>query len=337
MQFTNFCSMKQLFTACIICVGVSCSAIAQTDPHFSQSLVHPSIVNPALTGTFDGNVRVTAVFRNQWANISNGFRTYGITADAVTNKNVAVGLSVFNQGTGTGYVYQNAYASFAYTGVKFGRENTKQLTFALQAGYINKRFDKSKFETGEQWNNITGYNGTAPANETLPTNSSMVFDAGAGILYYDIAADKRMNPFAGFSVSHLTSPEESFFSKGKKTRLPVKITAHASVNYYVTDEVIITPSFLFMQQGEAREMMAGIFLRKSISETTSLLGGVNYRYEDAFVPAVGIEYNSVKIVASYDAAVSDITSIYNTNSFELSLSYIYKKKELPRGLKCPVF
>jgi type IX secretion system PorP/SprF family membrane protein len=330
--------LKNVVGSFLISCCFAISARAQVDPHFSQNFVYPSNVNPALTGAFNGDFRATAIFRNQWANISNGFKTIGISAEAVTNRNLAIGINVFSQGTGTGYVYQHSYATFAYTGVKFGAQNTKQLTFALQAGYINKRFDRSKFETGEQWNNTTGYNGSASTNELLPSNSSMVFDAAAGILYYDVDADKKLNPFVGISVSHLTTPEETFFSKAEKTKLPMKIAAHASFNYYSTEDLIITPTILFMQQGEAREIMAGLFLTRNISENVALLGGVNYRFQDAFVPAIGIELNAFKLGASYDVSMTDVgNTIYTTNSFELSLSYIFKKKEVPRGLRCPQF
>jgi type IX secretion system PorP/SprF family membrane protein len=330
--------LKNLFAYLVLSLCLMGNADAQVDPHFSQNFVYPSTVNPALTGCFTGDFKITGIFRNQWANISNGFKTFGLSAEAITNKNVAVGISVFNQGTGTGYVYQNTYATFAYTGVKFGTQNTKQLTFALQAGYINKRFDRSKFETGEQWNNTTGYNGSASTNELLPSNSSMVFDAGAGILYYDVDADKKVNPYIGISVSHLTSPEESFFAKGEKTKLPLKFAAHASVNYYSSEDLIITPTILFMQQGSARELMAGVFFTKNISDNVALLGGLNYRYQDAFIPAVGIEYNAFKLGASYDVSLTDVgNTIYTTNSFEMSLSYIFKKKDVPRGLRCPQF
>ena len=38
----------------------------QVDPHFSQYYVYPSWLNPALTGAFDGDYRVSGIYRNQW-------------------------------------------------------------------------------------------------------------------------------------------------------------------------------------------------------------------------------------------------------------------------------
>jgi type IX secretion system PorP/SprF family membrane protein len=251
---------------------------------------------------------------------------------------VSVGLGLFHQLTGSGYTYQTGYASFSYTGVQFGRENTKRLALALQAGSINKRFDPSKFQTGSQWNNMTGYDPSAGSNELMPANASLVFDAGAGIMYYDVDADKKLNPYIGVSVSHLTQPEERFASNRTKTRLPMRIAAHASFNYYANEELIVTPTFLFMRQGEAQEITGGVFLSKKVSETVALLGGLTYRYQDAFIPAIGMQMKSIKLGASYDVSTSDIgNSIYTSNAFELSFSYIFNRREVPNGVRCPVF
>src|SRR5215218_4244349 len=137
--------MKKLLGVCLFVTGFGFTSKAQIDPHFSQYFVFPSAVNPAFIGAFDGDLRLTAVYRNQWSNISGGYKTVGLAGDAVTAKNLNVGLSMFQQTTETGYNYQNAYASFAYTGVRFGDENQKMIAFGIQAGYISRRFDASKF------------------------------------------------------------------------------------------------------------------------------------------------------------------------------------------------
>jgi hypothetical protein len=92
---------------------------AQVDPHFSQYYVYPSWLNPALTGAIDGDYRVSAIYRNQWGNIANGFSTIGLSGDFVTNKNLNFGGSVLQQTAGNGgFTYTTAHASIAYTGVR---------------------------------------------------------------------------------------------------------------------------------------------------------------------------------------------------------------------------
>ena len=51
------------------------------DPHFSQFFASPLSLNPALTGRFDGTLRVAGNYRNQWPTIDNAFKTYTASVD----------------------------------------------------------------------------------------------------------------------------------------------------------------------------------------------------------------------------------------------------------------
>jgi type IX secretion system PorP/SprF family membrane protein len=120
---------------------------AQTDPHFTQNYTFPMYINPALTGSSDGDYRVSAIYRSQWGGISNPYRTMGVSFDKRTNRNIAVGGNILNQSAGDGgFNYFNAYASVAYTGVKLGTVNNHRIVFAMQVGIINRSVNASKFK-----------------------------------------------------------------------------------------------------------------------------------------------------------------------------------------------
>src|SRR6185503_1994890 len=98
---------------------------------------YPAWLNPALTGAFDGEYRISGIYRNQWGNISSPFSTPGLAVDFTTDKNINFGVSVLNQKAGNGgYNYTTAYGNIAYTGVKFGPGQTKRVVFGIQAGMI---------------------------------------------------------------------------------------------------------------------------------------------------------------------------------------------------------
>ena len=106
---------------------------AQTDPHFTQNYTYPMYINPAMVGQSDGDYRASAVYRSQWSAMGHSYRTTGLSADAATNNNLAVGVNLLNQSAGDGgYNYFNAYASIAYTGVKFGKNENHHVIFAMQ-------------------------------------------------------------------------------------------------------------------------------------------------------------------------------------------------------------
>ena len=314
------------------------SSQAQVDPHFSQYYVFPSWVNPALAGSFDGDYRVAAIYRGQWDKIAGGFKTIGAAADAVTNKHINIGLSLFQQTTGTGYTYQNGYVSVAYNGVRFGSGLTKVLSFGIQAGAVNRRFDASKFQTGDQWNTVTGYTPSTVSGDILANKASMAFDACAGVLYYDMSPTKKVNPYLGFSASHLTQPEGQFISTSADTKLPMRLTVHGGMAINVSEGLLINPNFLYLRQGNAEEKAIGAYAQLSPNDQVNLLGGINYRFDDAVVPFVGIDYKNLLIGVSYDVNNSELgRSITTANTYEVSLTYIFRKAKVlgQRNISCP--
>jgi len=92
------------------------------DPNFSQFFASPLTLNPALTGKFDGVVRVAGNYRNQWPTINNAYTTYTASIDAGILKNhipeydqFGVGVMGFSDKSGNGALQNNFFAvSTAY-------------------------------------------------------------------------------------------------------------------------------------------------------------------------------------------------------------------------------
>jgi type IX secretion system PorP/SprF family membrane protein len=300
---------------------------AQTDPHFSQYYMYPSWLNPALTGAFDGSYRVAGIYRNQWANVNSAFSTAGMSAEFTTDKNLNAGVSMLRQTAGDGgYSYTTAYGNVAYTGVKLGKEGMHRLQFGLQAGIIQRRFDRSKLKFGAQWNPITGYNPGAGATENLTRTSATAFDAAAGVVYFDATPGKKANVFGGFSASHLSQPDDDFSGTGKE-KIPVRYTVHGGVRIVLDAVWSITPNLLYMKQRTAEEKMAGAYGQYKVSDETSVMAGFNYRFKDALSPYLGFTHKGMVLGASYDINNSDLGKMAGaTNSFEISLSFTGRRK-----------
>jgi type IX secretion system PorP/SprF family membrane protein len=319
--------MRKLLKRTGLAVAIALSgaaAHAQVDPHFTQFYVYPSWLNPALTGVFDGNIRISGIYRSQWANVS-AFNTPGISVDVNTEKNINFGGSVMRQSAGNGgYNYTTAYGNVAYTGVKFGPGFFKRVVFGIQAGLIDRRFDPTKLTYGSMWNPVTGQV-NQPSGEMLARNSSMSFDAGAGVLYYDAQPGKKANFYGGFAASHLTRPEDHFRASGKE-RLPVRMNAHAGIRININDRFSITPNALYVRQGNASIKMLGAYAQFKAFEGTELMLGGNYRFDDAFAPFLGFTYGNFLLGASYDINNSDLGRMVNgVNTFEISLTFIGRK------------
>ncbi|HEX7905897.1 MAG TPA: PorP/SprF family type IX secretion system membrane protein [Chitinophagaceae bacterium] len=312
-------------TTCLFMIPAF-ESVAQTDPHFTQNYTYPLYINPALTGSSDGEYRVSAIYRGQWGSISNPYRTTGVSFDARTNKNIALGVNLLNQAAGdAGFNYLSTYGSIAYTGLKFGKDNFRRIVFAMQAGIINRQVNPSKFKWGEQWNPITGYNSSNATTETFATSSATTLDIGAGALYFDATPGKKMNAFGGFSAFHINKPKDPILST-QSTELniiPLRYTLHGGVSYNLFERTSIVPHFLYMHQGTASETMFGTYIQLNVNQETDVMVGGYYRLKDAIAPFVGLDYKNFIIGLSYDANVSKLNAMArNVNSFELSLSYI---------------
>ena len=88
---------------CLLCL-VPC-AFTQ-DIHFSQFFETPLLRNPSLTGIYTGDVRIQGVYRNQWNNVTNAYKTASVNAEYKTPVGkgydfVTTGLEIFYDRAGT--------------------------------------------------------------------------------------------------------------------------------------------------------------------------------------------------------------------------------------------
>jgi len=331
IKFLTFCST-------LIFAG---KLLAQTDPHFTQNYTFPMYINPAMTGGSDGDYRASGVYRTQWGSITDPYRTTGLSFDTRTNRNLALGVQIENQSAGDGgFNYLNASASFAYTGVKFGKDNSQRVVFAMQVGVLNRRVDQSKFKWGEQWNPITGYNANNPTSESFAATSATTPDIGAGVLYYDASSDKKINLFGGFSVYHLNKPKDPIVAteSTELNTIPMRYVLHGGICFNISERTRIIPHALFMQQGTAKEEMIGTYAQVNVNEETDFMIGAYYRFNDAIAPYVGFDYKNFIVGLSYDVNASKLGSLAShVNSFELSLSYVKRSgtKSIFDFIHCP--
>ena len=324
--------MRRILMTCIcaLLMGISFISKAQVDPHFTQYYMYPLWLNPALTGTMDGDYRINGNYRNQWAGIS-PYNTVALSGDMTTDKNINIGANLLNQSAGdAGYNYFTGYVSVAYTGVRFGKYGDQHLTFGLQGGWIQRKVDPSKFQFGDP-----------TAVETLTSNSGSYFDAGAGILYYDGALNHKFNWYGGFSMGHINKPTDAFVTHSTlKYEVPYRYTLHGGVRINISETFNLVPNALWMQQGTATESMIGVYGELKANESTDVLFGANMRFNDALSPFVGVTYNNFTLGVSYDVNTTSLGQYAtgsNANSFELSMSYMIKKKRSfdPGYFKCP--
>ena len=323
------------FLVVVLISLVTTSVVAQIDPHFSQYYMYPLWLNPALTGAVDGNYRVSVEQRQQWGSIATPFVTTGLSADMTTTKNINFGVNVLQQTAGdAGYKYTTGDLSISYSGIRFGREGDKVVTFGMQGGFLGRQISLSNAQVNDQYQGGV-YNPNSATNEAIVKPSASSFDMGAGVFYYDADPDKKVNLFAGFAAGHLTQPNDPFLSSNNNAKLPIRYTTHGGANIYLSDKAQFVPNVLWMTQGNVSEVMLGGYVQMALNPTTDITGGLNYRVNDAVSPYVGLKISDFTFGLSYDVNSSQLGKLVSgANGFELSLMYTDSKKQ--KGyFKCP--
>ncbi|TWI99892.1 type IX secretion system PorP/SprF family membrane protein [Mucilaginibacter frigoritolerans] len=322
----------------MLLTGVLKEANAQVDPHFSQYYANPLWLNPALTGAFDGQTRITANFKNQWAGIANGYTTGGLSMDFHPTDKVGIGLNILDQAAGSaGYNYFTGSLSFGYK-ISVSDDGYKRLHFGLQAGFINRSFSPSKLQLDDQYNPEVGFDPTLPGFENFSATNTFVFDSSVGVFYYDANPDNKVKPFGGVSVAHLTDEKDPFSVDGLKSTLPMRFTVHGGVKINASDFFDITPHLIYIRQQENQIKGLGAYSEFKLQDDNGLILGGMYEINEAAIADVGYHLKNMVIGISYDFNTSALnTATSGQGGFELSLNYIFGKKSNSTADVIPMF
>lgn len=331
---------------------LSTTATRAQDPGFSQFFASPLTLNPALTGKFNGVLRVAGNYRNQWPAIDNAFITSTISLDApiLTNKlpdndTWGIGFLAMNDKTANGILNSN-YFSFSTAYHKaLDVDGYHSIGVGFQGTYANQTLDGTKltFEDGLQ------LDGTFLRSPTEAINSEFVsvhyFDADLGILY-NATTDGNNNFYLGASAYHLNRPKASFLGVDTIS-VPTRITLHGGGFFPISGTAsTIYVSGLASQQAGARQFVLGGAW--SIAETADETNPVNFyvgawarltnNTTDALIPYVGLDYNSFSLGVTYDVNISPLQSASESRGgIEISLIYIKKPSNGKHGIPCPRF
>ena len=300
------------------------------DFHLSQYDAAPMYLNPALVGQFDGQYRLHGHYRTQWGSVSTKpFNTAAVSFD-MPFKKIALGAQILNYRAGAGNY--NALSAILNVGYSFTIDKKKvhKIALGVQGGLIQKSIDFSKLYFENQYNTTNGgtFDRSAPTGETFGSSSFVLPDLNAGFVYYYGEEKKRLNPFIGASVFHITQPKETFY--GQNNNLPMRFMAHSGIKVNASDRVQFIPKIILMRQENAQEINYGLMTHYHLQGSSGaiLLFQPTYRSADAFIIEGGVKYGNYEVRMGYDYNTSTLNDFTNgKGGFEISVTYI------PRILK----
>ncbi len=309
------------------------------DIHFSQFFNAPLVLNPAETGSFDGTCRATAIYRSQWASLNSPYKTFSSSYDHIFNWGLAPGD--YTSGGMMMYSDKAGDANYTTTYVTLSGAYHKPikddqiLTFGLQFGYWQQKFEADKLYFADQFDG-TNFSNKA-SNENFQSQIQNKYDLNLG-LRYAVKVSDEVAVHAGAAVNHLTFIKNSF--KGNPDeRLALAYRADLGMDYRLNEKMVVSPKVYFAQQARAIELTLGSeasYLIESEKFTGTVYAGLFYRTRDALYPYIAVKYNDMKIGLSYDATLSGLTP-YNAarGGFEISFQYIGIIKPTPLTIVVP--
>ncbi len=328
---------------------LSTEEVRAQDIHYSQFFHSTQNVNPALTGIFNGDIRIAANFKNQWQSIPVPYTTF---TGAYDQKFYSPDNDDGFWSGGVLFNYDRAgdsKLSLAQLGVSgsysFLLNDKNILTLGLQVGVSNRSFDlNDDLRWDAQWNGVK-YEPGLPHNESFDQESIFYFDASTG-LNYRWQKDDRTHIDLGSGVYHLTQPNHTFYEEGDQN-LSIRLSPYLMSSFQLTNGLDLLVNVLAQFQGPAQEIVPNATLRIHINrergkELALDIGGIgrfSSEETDAYTPMLGIGYRNWYAAFSYDINSSELeVATDKYGGPEVSIIYrISKVKPLQAFKTCPIF
>lgn len=327
------------------------SPLKSQDIHYSQFFNSALNVNPALTGIFNGDKRISANFRRQWHSVPVPYLTFSGAYDQKFNNprstdgfwSGGVLANYDRAGDSRLQLFQLALSG-AYT---FLLNEKNLVTLGAQGSFAHRSF---LFGSELQWDNqFDGvmFNPMLESGESFGDGregfSYSSFGAG---LNYRWQQTSRTNINIGGGFYHLNTPEHNFYEDGS-IDWPMRFTANIGSSFQLSDLLDLQIHGLAQFQGPALEIVPALLLsvyinRQRGKEFRMDLGGmvrVNEEEMDAIAPMVGFDFNSWYVGFSYDINLSEFEIATDRRGGpEISFRYIITNvKPLNNFKTCPIF
>lgn len=342
------------------------------DIHFTQFNMSPTTLNPALSGKFEGTIRLSGIYRDQYGSVINNksaqptairnkqFKTPAAGVDAPIIQGfrkrdwVGASLGFFSDKVGQGELTHSAFNLGAAYHLALDKKGNAVLSVGAQYGRgsrginpENLRFEDGFGKDGTYIPNLSKESLTNGSGEDI-TVSYTGINAGALL---SSRLNKQMDFNLGFAMSHLNKPRAGLLDAGGgggtggggSAKLPSRISVHGQFNMQLQPRFSLSPSFLYQtMSGNDEIILQGLanYLFNPEKDIT-LSFGVGYRMRDAIHPIVGGKYKNLTVGLAYDVNISGLSQASNfRGGFELAVNYIikiYKPAVVKPKVLCPRF
>lgn len=327
--------------------------VSAQDIHLSHIHASPTYINPAMTGLFNGDMRLIANYRSQWEAFTNGFQTFLGSADMKLNQgfglqdDIGAGIQISSDKAGD-LDFSTVSANFTFSYLKaLNGIGDHFISFGLSNGIVQNRLDLT---------NLRIFDDDPYLNSSEFASQRTYYDLSAGLAWF-VPLHRQDFLYVGGSIFHLNRALVSFHRDDRPpqpgSNLIPRYILHGGASLRVSNVAELKPSFLFFDQNPHRQFNVGTFL-KITRETRSYLrpeyafyAGFWYRWSirngefnrDALIASLRYDFRNTVFSFSFDLNVSPLRKA--SNGFggpELSIMHFidFIRPERKRiKVKCP--
>jgi type IX secretion system PorP/SprF family membrane protein len=315
--------MVKVFCFLFLIVVLPKMQLAQ-DIHFSHVNRQPLFQNPANTGLFKGDIRLTANYKDQWRSVSVPFTTSVFAADCKTKfKRINIGCLLFHDQVGDGALQTFESLFSCAKNFYLSVDSSHSLSAGFQVGFNYRQLNWNKFYFDNQFNGLY-FDPTIPINETVANTSKSNMTIGTGFVY-SYSKKNNYSLTIGLSGHNLNRPNQGFF--GSTIKRDPRFSLFGLMDILYSKQIHIIPGFSFNTQGKYKELLIGGQVKHVLTDQKgsfkAIDGGLWMRTKDAFIVRLGVAIQNWTVAVSYDTNISKLAVASNLRGgFELSASYI---------------
>lgn len=334
-------------------------ALFAQDIHYSQFYNSPMLLNPGLTGIFNGNVRFMANYRSQWTAVPVDYQTFTAVADIKFNRRYTINRTFFSAGLAFNYD-RAGYSKLQLANLGLNGSLTRMFsdhffgTLGGQVSFNQRGFKTDALTFDEQFVFDRGqYIPNAPNGETFGKTNRSFADFSLGFNFRLQALDQsgltdfldqRSKLDFGVGFHHLNQPNQAFF-EGETEPLDLRFSPYAMGLLQLTDDLDLAANIFGQFQGPYREYLgmigARLYLDRQLGNQWAFQLGIGYRlnnnFGDAYMPSLELFFNNWQAGFSYDINISDLNiATSRRGGPEFSVRYLFKTPKRPGRRNCPL-
>lgn len=203
--------------------------------------------------------------------------------------------------------------------------NNTYLAVSVQGSYFNTRLDLNNASFPDQFDR-NGPISNAITNDPLASgNSKDWYSAHLGMSVFQNTDTENWS--LGLSLRDVTQPE---INRQSLNNFSLKPTISLQGNYdFTKDKMVYGLQGFFTLKSTAYQQLLSLSMLYKVDKNNlkSIGSGLVYRFRDAIIPYININYNQTSVGLYYEMNVSGINaSGYSRKAFELSIRHHFGKK-----------